>query len=977
MRRFLIVLLSLAQLVFPEEQTYNVEDQTHIPILTPSLQERQTTKLRLANGLEAYLISDPSTKDSGAALMVEAGSWLNPQETPGLAHFTEHMLFLGNKKYPEEMGFFKYIRQHGGTANAYTADLNTTYFFSINNNSFDEAFDRFGNFFIAPLFNRSGMERERHAVDQEHHRNLENDTWRLLAVLEELGAPDHPFSRFGTGNIETLSSLTAEDLQLWYRDHYSANLMHLVVYSYLPLEELQKTVVEMFSKVPDYQLPRWEQASPMIDPQNQNHYIFIEPIRDTKQLLLVWEIPPTIAELQDSKPDLVVKEALGHAGSNSLRQHLKDLNLIDDLTTFSYRLSSHNKLFFIEIDLTKEGLSDYQKVIEKCFQAIADLRQQGVPSYLFKEQKQIDLLNYQYQSRPQVASHVASLADNTIYEDLTTFPERTSILQSFNPQANQELLDYLSPRNCYFMVVADPAIIKKTLSNTEQWYGVKYSTEPVPSETLHRWSQAAPLADISIPPPNNFIPENLELQNAYENQQAWPTPELIIDNSHAQIYFSTDKYYLVPESFLKIYLKTPALQAYNPRSFVLGNLYIKIINDILLPQLDQALQAGLNYEINIRQNGIEIEVYGYSATASTLLKAICAELQHLKITPQQFENYKAAMLENLRNFYKETPIQQGLEKLRQLTIQDYTSAAQKAKVLENLKLEDLNNFIEHLFDQAYTEGLFYGNITAEEGQQLWEEIYNSLKYLPYPIEYHYHPKVVELPTDSGPYSLTFDIPEHGNAAILLFDQGNLDFPKLAAQDILAKSIDDPFFYALRTQQQTGYLVKSQALELENHLYMLFFSLSATHRPKELLMRYEQFLEGFLQELGKPDGIDNKSFESIRQARIKTLEDLPQNYLEMGDDLYHIITEYEADFGRRTKHIEALKALTFEEFTAFAHRQLDRNNHQRAALLIRGVMEGDSFEYTPLKNLQDLQDLSHYQSEKSQGEPPEESYRKAE
>ena len=43
---------------------------------------------------------------AAAALEVGAGHFQDPDEIPGLAHLTEHMMFLGTEQYPGE-GEFK------------------------------------------------------------------------------------------------------------------------------------------------------------------------------------------------------------------------------------------------------------------------------------------------------------------------------------------------------------------------------------------------------------------------------------------------------------------------------------------------------------------------------------------------------------------------------------------------------------------------------------------------------------------------------------------------------------------------------------------------------------------------------------------------------------------------------------------------------------------------------------------------------
>jgi hypothetical protein len=56
---------------------------------------------------------------------------MDPWELPGLAHFCEHMLFLGTDKYPLENEYGKFISAHGGHTNAYTAADHTNYHFDI------------------------------------------------------------------------------------------------------------------------------------------------------------------------------------------------------------------------------------------------------------------------------------------------------------------------------------------------------------------------------------------------------------------------------------------------------------------------------------------------------------------------------------------------------------------------------------------------------------------------------------------------------------------------------------------------------------------------------------------------------------------------------------------------------------------------------------------------------------------------------
>lgn len=74
---------------------------------------------------------------NAASLSVNIGSFQNPMELQGLAHFLEHMLFRGSKKYPEVDLFVDMIKKSNGNFNAYTSGDETNYYFGSSKNSFE------------------------------------------------------------------------------------------------------------------------------------------------------------------------------------------------------------------------------------------------------------------------------------------------------------------------------------------------------------------------------------------------------------------------------------------------------------------------------------------------------------------------------------------------------------------------------------------------------------------------------------------------------------------------------------------------------------------------------------------------------------------------------------------------------------------------------------------------------------------------
>ena len=75
----------------------------------------------------------------------------DPDELPGLAHFLEHMVFMGSEKFPNENSFAKFIQDNGGSYNAWTGSEHTIFFFEVQRHSFSMALDMFSQFFIDPL----------------------------------------------------------------------------------------------------------------------------------------------------------------------------------------------------------------------------------------------------------------------------------------------------------------------------------------------------------------------------------------------------------------------------------------------------------------------------------------------------------------------------------------------------------------------------------------------------------------------------------------------------------------------------------------------------------------------------------------------------------------------------------------------------------------------------------------------------------
>lgn len=152
-------------------------------------------------------VGDHGLRNAAAAMVVGVGSMSDPPECQGLAHFLEHLLFMGSKKYPEENAYDSFMSKHGGSDNAYTELEYTVYHFEIPQEYLAKALDMFAQFFTAPLMLESSVDRELNSVESEFQLVKNSDGSRLQHLMSHTcgySPAEHPFAKFSWGNRESL-----------------------------------------------------------------------------------------------------------------------------------------------------------------------------------------------------------------------------------------------------------------------------------------------------------------------------------------------------------------------------------------------------------------------------------------------------------------------------------------------------------------------------------------------------------------------------------------------------------------------------------------------------------------------------------------------------------------------------------------------------------------------------------------------------
>ncbi|MEE1921926.1 pyrroloquinoline quinone biosynthesis protein PqqF [Pseudomonas sp. 148P] len=197
--------------------------------------------LTLSNGLRARLCHAPHLKRCAAAVRVQAGSHDAPATYPGLAHFLEHLFFLGTTRFPVEDGLMRFVQRQGGQLNATTRERHTEFFFEVPLSALPGALERLCDMLANPVLTLERQRAEREVIHAEWVAWSGNaEAQREYALLRSVSA-QHPLAGFHAGNRESLpidEPAFQEALADFHRRFYQAGQMLLSLSGPQPPEAL-------------------------------------------------------------------------------------------------------------------------------------------------------------------------------------------------------------------------------------------------------------------------------------------------------------------------------------------------------------------------------------------------------------------------------------------------------------------------------------------------------------------------------------------------------------------------------------------------------------------------------------------------------------------------------------------------------------------------------------------------------------------
>ncbi|KAJ5908683.1 Peptidase M16 core [Penicillium taxi] len=911
----------------------------------PELDDRSYRVIRLPNKLEALLVHDPDTDKASAAVNVNVGNFSDEDDMPGMAHAVEHLLFMGTKKYPKENAYNQYLTAHSGSSNAYTAATETNYFFEVSatndssapkssgeNTPTDSigsatesdgksplygALDRFAQFFVAPLFLESTLDRELQAVDSENKKNLQSDLWRLMQLNKSLSNPAHPYHHFSTGNLQTLKEdpqkrgleVRSEFIR-FYEKHYSANRAKLVVLGRESLDTLEEWVAELFADVQnkDLEQNRWDDVQPFSE-KDMCTQVFAKPVMDSRSMDLYF---PFLDEenFTDVQPSRYISHLIGHEGPGSVLSYLKAKGWANGLSAGAMPICPGSAFFTVSVRLTPEGLKQYQEVAKVIFEYIAMIKGREPEQWIFDEMKNLAEVDFRFKQKTPASRFTSRLSSVMQKSMPREWLLSQSLMRRFDSELIKKALSYLRADNFRLVIVSQE--VPGDWDQKEKWYGTEYKVEKIPQDLLSsiqnalKSTEATRTSDVHMPHRNEFVPTRLSVEKK-EVVESTKVPKLIRHDDRVRLWFKKDDRFWVPKGSLHVTLRNPVVWA-TPANLIKTKLYCELVRDSLDEYSYDAELAGLDYHLAANILGLDISVGGYNDKMSVLLDKVLTTMRGVSVSQDRFNIIKERLTRAFRNAEYQQPFYQVGDYTRYLLAERSWVNEQFIEELAHMEADDVINFYPQLLEQTHIEVLAHGNLYKEDALRMTDSVESILKGRALPASQWYLRRNMVFPPGSNflyPRTLT--------------DPANL-FSQLT---------DEPAFDQLRSKEQLGYVVWSGSRY--NATTMGYRVIIQSERPAQYLeSRIESFLREFAATLEK---MPEDEFEGHKRSVVnKRLEKLKNLGSETGRYWAHIGSEY-FDFLQHETDAAAVRTLTKEDLISFYRQYIDPSSITRAKLSI--------------------------------------------
>lgn len=870
--------------------------------------KRQYQVIVLSNQMRVLLVSDASAIKSLGAIGVHVGSLQDPIEQQGLAHYTEHMVLMGSKNYPESDGFAEFLSKHAGKYNASTAFSHTIFYFEVENTALPEALCRLADAVAFPLLNKDYAEKERNAVNQEATLARSNDGFRLQQVESETINQAHPAALFSVGNLETLSDkkygALHDALTLFHHYYYSANLMVGIVYGKDELSTLAKLAEDSFGHIENKNVTVHPVDVPAMTDKELGKMIYLEPAQPKRVLYLQFPIENKAADFEN-KSGAFIGYLINNRSEGSLVDVLMKRGLIDSIdTTYEPSRYGNSGIFSVVVSLTEEGLLQKDSIIAAIFSYLDLMKSKGIKETYYNEMKNLLSLDFKYQSVSRDMGYVEWLTEQLFLYPTPYILKADYVIGAFDKQQINKTLAKLNPNNMRIWVIAPNQYYDKEA----YFMQAPYRIASFSSEQKQRWKwQDAPW-HFSLPAPNPFITTDLSLIDQDNDKpisyKFSPRGNLLHFPSY---YFANE-----PKAAVILSLRN-------------NHVFDTIKDQILFPIMDylvarsmanlsfQAEIAGITLDRNA-DNGLMLSAIGYSQHLPNLIDALFKTYRELQINDNDLKLAKSWYLQQLNAANSVSSYALAMQPIHALNTIPYTERDARLQAVDSITTHDVIQYRDRLINESVPYLFVLGNIDKNNASALFKKIKSQLSN-----------KAVFVPPEMLSISQSRKALIRQTSANTDHALGLIYLPKdnkSQAASIMLSKIMSPWFYKqLRSEEQLAYAIFNFPINVGESFGFGFLIQSNKYDPAYLYQRYQALFPKLFTKL---NAITDQTFKQYKTAILSEVREPPHTLSEEVNFYLDDFMRSNFAFDSNRKLVFSLERISKRELVKFYKNMLFDN-----------------------------------------------------
>ena len=202
----------------------------------------------LRNGLKVIVIENKRAPVVAQMLWYNFGSGVEENGKSGLAHFMEHLMFKGTKKFPDSY-YSDFISKIGGSENAFTSYDYTAYYQVFPKYELEKIMQMESDRMVNLTLTEDNVEIEKKVILEERFQRVESDpSAKLDESMRSILFPNHYYGRPIIGWKHEIENLGFDDVIKFYKKYYIPNNATLVLSGDVDFENVKKLSKKYFGK---------------------------------------------------------------------------------------------------------------------------------------------------------------------------------------------------------------------------------------------------------------------------------------------------------------------------------------------------------------------------------------------------------------------------------------------------------------------------------------------------------------------------------------------------------------------------------------------------------------------------------------------------------------------------------------------------------------------------------------------------------